>query len=237
MSTPLISRRGALLLGVSATSMSLLGMAACSASPNSSTVTTTGGIDQSYVAGNGAIEYLGSAQRGEPITLAGETLDGKQWDATQQRGKFLIINVWGAWCGPCQMEAPELEKAWQQILLDGVNVEFMGLNQRDSVEGAQAALKSWGATFPSLRDNGGRGIIALQGKVVATPTTLIIDRKGRIAGRITGATTASTVRGLLDDVMENEKSSENPRPSSSSPQPGEKSPRSQPTESQKSSAK
>ena len=57
-------------------------------------------------------------------------------------------------------------------------------------------------TFPSLAYDGGRSMLALRGAATATPTTLVLDRKGRIAGRISGPIPGeSTLKGLIDDVV------------------------------------
>ena len=56
-------------------------------------------------------------------------------------------------------------------------------------------------TYPSLSDESGVLILALQGKAPTVPTTLVLDRTGRIAARVNGEVTASTLTGLVDDVL------------------------------------
>jgi peroxiredoxin len=77
----------------------------------------------------------------------------------------------------------------------------MGLNTRDNPSSGASTAKRWGITFPSLNDESGLLILALQGKVSAPPTTLVLDRQGRIAARVNGEVTASTLTGLVEDVL------------------------------------
>lgn len=157
--------------------------------------------DRAYISGDGRVETLTLDQRGAPVYLTGTTVDGKPWSAAEHRNKVVVLNVWGSWCPPCVSEMPELEKAWQGMQKDKLPVEFMGVDINESPDTAQAFLTRTGTTYPSLRDDGGAALIALQGKASSPPTTLVLDKQGRIAARVAGQTTGSTVRGLVDDVL------------------------------------
>lgn len=154
-----------------------------------------------YVGGDGTVEELPAAKRDKPVTLSGKLLDGTDWNVEQARGKVVVLNVWGAWCGPCQTETPHLEKAWKNYDNANKPVVFMGLDQRDSDAVAKSTLKKWGATYPSLKNDDGQNLQGLQRKVVATPTTLVLDKQGRIAARVSGSTTETTVRNMVDKVL------------------------------------
>jgi hypothetical protein len=82
-------------------------------------------------------------------------------------------------------------------------VAFVGIDIKESAATAAAFLKANKVTYPSLSDSGsgGQPMLALQGKAAATPSTLVLDRQGRIAARVLGATTVSTLTGLVDDVL------------------------------------
>ena len=112
-----------------------------------------------------------------------------------------MLNVWGSWCAPCVAEAPALQKTWSELQADQAPVDFVGIDFReDPARGAAFARKA-GITYPSLSDESGVALLALQGKAPTTPTTLVLDTEGRIAARVNGPTTASTLRGLVDDVV------------------------------------
>jgi thiol-disulfide isomerase/thioredoxin len=158
---------------------------------------------QSFVAGDGAITLLAPDKRPEPGTLRGTTIDGRTIDLAAEKGHAVVLNVWGSWCAPCQKEAPALEKASQVLAPQGVR--FIGINTRENgnKDAAAAFERAYGITYPSLFDAGSDALLALRGAVSANaiPSTVVVDPQGRIAARISGATTADTLVDLVDDVL------------------------------------
>jgi AhpC/TSA family len=96
---------------------------------------------------------------------------------------------------------PHLQQAWSQLSSARQPVQFMGVDYRDGAQTAEAFLRANKVTFPSLADDGGRTLLALRGKANATPTTLVLDRRGRIAARVSGPVTVDTLLGLVKDVL------------------------------------
>lgn len=178
-----------------------LGVAACSQDPNSVAGQAQAGDGKGYVAGDGTIQQLAAGERSGAVTVEGTTLEGEKWSLDDAKGKVVVLNVWGEWCPPCQKELPDLQKAWAGWQKDDKPVQLMGINQRDSVARAQAVLKKFDVTFPSLREDGGQALLGLQGKVQATPTTLVLDKQHRIAARVSGPVTDGTLDALVDDVL------------------------------------
>ncbi len=179
----------------------LLGTAGCSQDANSVAAQAEAGDRKGYVSGDGAVETIPIAKRGVPVELQGTFLDGSAWDITSTRAKVLVINVWGSWCAPCVAEAPVLQKTWDDLQAEKVPVRFVGIDFReDPARGAAFATKV-GVTYPSLTDESGVAILALQGKAPTVPTTLVLDTQGRIAARVNGASSGSTLRGLVEDVL------------------------------------
>ena len=188
---------------LAAAAVLLLGGTACTDDPNSVAAQAKAGDRKGYVSGDGAVETIPEADRAEPVELSGELLDGTAWDSATARGDVLVVNVWGSWCAPCVAEAPDLQKVWSELEAERAPVRFVGINFREDPARGAAFAKKAGMTYPSLSDeeSGGVLILALQGKAPTVPTTLVLDREGRIAARVNGPVSASTLRGLVDDVV------------------------------------
>jgi thiol-disulfide isomerase/thioredoxin len=178
-----------------------LSVAACSDDPNSLASQAKAGDRKGYVSGDGSVENIAADERQVPVTLKGTTLDGKDWSLADEKGKVVVVNVWGSWCGPCVAEAPDLQKAWDTVSKAGKPVQFMGIDFREAPERGAAFAKAKNITYPSLTDESGVLILALQGKAPTVPTTLVLDKTGRIAARVNGEVSTSTLTGLVDDVL------------------------------------
>ena len=139
-------------------------------------------------------------ERGEPVQLAGDTIDGATWDSADQRGKVVVVNLWASWCGPCAKEAPHLVEAFDET--KGEDVEFVGINYRESSkETGRAQGEEWGFTWPSVYDKSGKTAIDMQGKMTTQPSTAILDRDGRIAAVVLGPVTTQTLVGAVEDTL------------------------------------
>lgn len=172
--------------------LAVLALAACS-TPTAG----TGG----FVTGDGSITVIAPDQRQPAPVIAGETLDGEQWSSESVDGKVIVYNVWGSWCGPCRAEAPVLQSVAEQTADRAV---MIGLNTRDlNPEPARAFVRDNGLTFPSLFNPDGSLLLAFAGTLPpsAIPTTLLVDPQGRVAARVVGATTETTLIGLVDDLV------------------------------------
>ena len=196
-----MTRRTARVAALALAPLLAAALAACSDDPNSLAAQAKDGSNKGYISGDGAVEVIAPAKRAKPVTVEGTTLDGKEWALADADGKVVVLNVWASWCGPCRLEAPELESAWQAVQRDDKPVVFMGINTRDNKASGIASAKKWGTTYPSLDDPSGVLILGLQGKVTSPPTTLVLDPEGRIAARVNGEVKASTLTGLVDDVL------------------------------------
>jgi thiol-disulfide isomerase/thioredoxin len=166
------------------------------------------GDQKGYVAGDGRIERLAPEERSSLIELSGTTLEDEPWDSQDHRGEVVVINVWGSWCGPCDAEAPDLVAVSEDFTEAGAPVTFIGVNVRDSVPSAVAFERRHGVPYPSLMDDGGRTLSQLQGLATSRPTTMLLDGEGRVAARVNGQVDASTLRGLVEDVLADEAAAE-----------------------------
>ena len=160
--------------------------------------------DSGFISGNGATVLVAPQERGEVIELAGETLEGQPLDIADWRGSTVVINLWASWCGPCRAEATDLENVYLQFESSGV--EFLGLNTRDGLAAAKAFNSRFKTSYPSIQDKDGQ-LTLVFGNLgpAATPSTMILDSKGRVAARILGPTTQSQLRVVLEAVIESDK--------------------------------
>jgi thiol-disulfide isomerase/thioredoxin len=133
-------------------------------------------------------EFTATSLTGTPINFA------------SYRGKVVLLNVWGSWCPPCRGEGQTLKYLDEEYGPDGV--AFLGDDIEDTPTNALAFLRSEGITYPSVNDSNGavEQRLSLAVPISATPTTLVIDKTGHIAGLIDGAVTYPDVTTLLRDV-------------------------------------
>ena len=161
------------------------------------------GGDSNIVQGNGEITVVAPGDR-EPLPeLSGETVDGEQLNVGDFAGDILVLNVWGAWCAPCIAEADNLVTVAEETADQGV--QFVGINTRDpSVENARVFEETHGVPYPSLYDPDGRLLLEFpKGSLnpQAIPSTLIVDREGRIAVRLLKPLTEDELRDALAPVI------------------------------------
>lgn len=166
------------------------------------TACTTAGTDQTgsngYVSGDGTITLIAPADRKPAPTLQGDKLGGGTLDTSDYAGQTLVLNVWGAWCGECRGEAKDLVEASRQL----PDTAFVGIDTRDRDSLALAYVRRFGVPYPSLVDQDSKLLLKFYGVVAANaiPSTLVIDRAGKLAAVITGPTTTSTLVGLVHDI-------------------------------------
>ena len=190
-------RRSALALAA------LGGVLMLSACSGTNAAETGGGSDSGYVAGTGESVSVPAAQRGAAINLSGKDLSGKTLDLSAYRGKVVVLNVWGSWCGPCRAEAGDLETVFKADQAKGV--EFVGINTRDTqIDQAQQFVQAHSLTYPSFYDEDGSLLLRFpKGSLnpQAIPSTLILDRRGRIAVRALQPLTSDQLSKILDPVI------------------------------------
>ena len=160
----------------------------------------SGPRDVTDVDGNAsAVLYTAGHQPLAP-DFTGTTLTGSKLIFASYRGQVVVVNFWGSWCGPCRAEAPTLAVAAEQYKSAGV--DFLGVDVRDTTASAEAFTRNFGITYPSVSDAG--SVITLDFTAVVpiagTPTTLVIDRTGHIAGAVFGPATTGELTAMLTEV-------------------------------------
>lgn len=139
-----------------------------------------------YGQGDQATTWITAAKRSAVTNVTGTLLDGSSFTLDQWRGHVVVVNFWGSWCGPCTGEAQTLEQVYRDY--QGQGVEFLGVDIRDDRARATSFDRSYHITYPSLYDESNLTALHFHGMPPnATPTTIVLDRQGRIAARHSGA--------------------------------------------------
>jgi thiol-disulfide isomerase/thioredoxin len=133
------------------------------------------------------------AERTAAPRLSGTTITGTPFDLTDELGQGLVaVNVWASWCGPCRKEMPVLVHA------AGTSLRVVGIDERDSARSARTFATSRGARYPSLADPQGK----LLGRLrmlpqTGVPSTVFLDREGRVAARVIGPVDSHVLGRIL----------------------------------------
>jgi thiol-disulfide isomerase/thioredoxin len=145
--------------------------------------------EDNYTSSDGSITELAVSNRDEPVSFeSSNTSDGSTIRSSDYVGSVLIVNFWFAACPPCRFEAPDLAELAAQYADRGV--QFLGINVYDDVAVANSFERDFDILYPSILDaESGVARLAFAGQLPpnGVPTTVIIDRQGRVASRLSGA--------------------------------------------------
>ncbi|MBW7477720.1 TlpA family protein disulfide reductase [Paenibacillus oenotherae] len=122
-------------------------------------------------------------------------LDDKPLAVGGKKDKLLLLNFWASWCGPCELEAPDLQALFKKY---GDKVELYGVNGTtyDKERQAREFVKEFKLTFPILMDREGEATDLY--KVTTFPTSFIIDSNGIVRERIPGVISMNEWEDLLE---------------------------------------
>jgi len=120
-------------------------------------------------------------------------LEGNTISLDQMRGKVVLLNFWGTWCGPCRKEIPDFINLMKKHNKDGLEIVGITLTSGPP-ENIKAFADKWGINYKLLTDikgNETQTVTALYGqatgkRITGIPTTFIIDREGVIQKRYVG---------------------------------------------------
>lgn len=132
--------------------------------------------------------------------ISGQTLGGEQLSLADLRGEVVVLNSWASWCVPCNEEAAVLVDASKEFQSQGVR--FVGLDVTDQDASAKEYSRKYSVTYPSIVDSKGTKLASIPGVPPgALPSTLIIDREGRIAVRFIGAVKQPSLSNQVRAVL------------------------------------
>ncbi|UXM90860.1 TlpA family protein disulfide reductase [Paenarthrobacter sp. JL.01a] len=195
-----LSRRGVLTVGGVLLAGLTMGLSAC-AQKDSLAEQAKAGDNKNYVAGDGSVTEFAKADRAAPVILKGTLFNGTEVKPEDLKGKVTVLNFWFAACAPCRIEAPQLEALHQEYKDQGV--QFFGVNLRDEKATAEAFDKTFNLTYPSFNDKDGSVLLSVSGIVPpgAVPTTLVLDKEGKVASRVLGEIEKSTLKALITSAV------------------------------------
>ena len=162
---------------------------------------TAAGGQQGYpdVARN--LTLIPPAERSPLAEVSGPDLDGTGTLSSQAYpGKVVVINVWGSWCGPCRKEAPDLQAASVET---AAVAQFLGVTSKDRQPAApRRFVRENKITYPSIYDPSGQSLLAFSGVLPASaiPSTMVLDREGRLAVRVLGPISRITLVQMINDT-------------------------------------
>jgi thiol-disulfide isomerase/thioredoxin len=154
----------------------------------------TSSSEESFVSGDGATTFIKIADRKIAPSITGLTLSGTNY--TYAKDKVAVVNVWASWCSPCRAEAPTLASLANKYS----DVAFIGILTRDNPANAEAFARRFKLPYPTIIDDS--ILIGFKGSLPANaiPSTVVLDKKGRVAARISGAITVASLTKLIERV-------------------------------------
>jgi len=154
----------------------------------------TSSAEESFVSGDGATTFIKIADRKIAPAISGLTLDGTYY--TYPKDKMAVVNVWASWCAPCRAEAPTLVALANKY----EDVAFIGILTRDNPANAEAFERRFKITYPTVIDDS--ILIGFKGSLPANaiPSTVILDKNGLVAARISGVVTVASLTELIEKI-------------------------------------
>lgn len=158
--------------------------------------------ESGFVSGDGTSVFLNKSERKPAPELENVDFLSAEIDLNSLKNKVVLINVWGSWCSPCRKEASELEELYLKNKTN--NVEFIGINIRDSRISANRFIENFSITYPNIFDRDGKLLLGYKDSLPANsiPSTILIDKNGLVAARQLGPIDKSLIQGFISELVE-----------------------------------
>jgi thiol-disulfide isomerase/thioredoxin len=148
-----------------------------------------------------SVTLIPPAERQPVAEISGPDLDGTgTLSSKAYPGKVVVINVWGSWCPPCRKEASDLQAASAKTT---DVAQFLGVTSRDLQTAApRQFVRENKVTYPSIYDPSGQVLLPFSSVLpaIAIPSTLVLDREGRLAVRVLGPVSETTLVQMINDT-------------------------------------
>ncbi len=158
--------------------------------------------ESGFVSGDGTSIFLNKTDRKPAPELKDVEFLSSEINLNSLKNKVGLINVWGSWCSPCRKEAAELEELYLKNKAN--NVEFIGINIRDSKISANRFIENFSITYPNIFDRDGKLLLGYKDSLPpnAIPSTILIDKNGLVAARQLGPIDKSLIQGFISELVE-----------------------------------
>ena len=184
-----------------ATAATLLVLTAVLAGCSSGDAAGGSSDEYEFTGATAAGQVIEPAERASAPAFDGELLDGTSFESGQLAGDIAVINFWGSWCAPCRTETPDFQAAYAGVRDRGVR--FLGIDVKDQAQLAIAFSEDVGVEYPSLFDPRGEVALAFRGfPANVVPSTIVLDRAGRVAAVYTGAVTREDLDAALTTLLQ-----------------------------------
>ena len=140
---------------------------------------------------------LGPVSSGGAPDFTLNTFDGEEITLSDLAGQVVVINFWASWCGPCEIEAADLEETWLAYRERGVI--FLGVGYVDTEREALEFIVRHNVTYPNGPDLGTR--ISQAYRIRGVPETFIVGPNGQLAETIIGPTNRTQLTTILEQLL------------------------------------
>ncbi len=123
---------------------------------------------------------------------------GGEWKFSENRGKVMLVNFWATWCPPCRRETPELVRIHHKYAGRGFSVVGISLDENPASV-VPHFVEQFKMNYPVLYPTPDFGMAA---EVESLPTTLLVDRQGRIARTYLGAVSEDMLAGDIEQLLQ-----------------------------------
>jgi cytochrome c biogenesis protein CcmG, thiol:disulfide interchange protein DsbE len=125
-------------------------------------------------------------------------MTGQHVELKDLRGQVVVINFWASYCEPCKVEAPMLERVWQDY--KGQGVVMLGIDTNDPLKNALDYLEEYGITYPNAPDQGGR--LEDDYRITGIPETFVVNKQGEIVEHYISTPNESDLRNQIERALE-----------------------------------
>jgi peroxiredoxin len=143
---------------------------------------------------------LSASDRRNACPVSGTLLGGDSFVLSEHFGTVVVLNFWGAWCPPCQLETPQFDQIYRDRKDEGVL--FVGMDVKDPRSNVESFVKAHDISYPVVYDPNAKTALQLGNVPMrGLPSTVVIDRAGRVAGVYPGIQLPADLNPVLDVLV------------------------------------